>query len=135
MGLWRIFLLPGLLLRRFVSHCFRQVHVLAVTTFALGVPETGFIRLFLPHKKRWLYMKVLASPFLVKFTLLLEAVDPHCLLVLTLDCNVKKIVEQDLRTKQIVNFTSFFLHHGLSAVNGQCFEVECTRKKNSLNCS
>ena len=55
-------------------------------------------------------MEVLASPFLFEATLLLEAAlfleaaDPGCLLVLALGCNVKKMVEQDLRTKRIVNF-------------------------------
>ena len=59
---------------------------------------------------------------------LLEAADPGCLLVLALNCNVKKMVEQDLRTKRIVNFTSFF-HRGWSAVNGQRVEVKCSRKQ------
>ena len=76
-------------------------------------------------------MKVLALPFLFELTLLLEAADPGCLLVLALDCNVKKMVEQELRTKRIVNFTSFFFLLSLrwSAVNGQRFDVEYTRKQ------
>ena len=59
----------------------------------------------------------------------MEAADPGCLLVLALNCNVKKMVEQDLCMKRIVNFTSFFFHRGWSAVNGQRVEVKCSRKQ------
>ena len=103
------------------------MHVLAVAASALGVPETRLIRLLIPHEKRWFHMEILA--FLLEATLLLEAADPGCLLVLAPNCNVKKMVEQDLCMKRIVNFTSFFFHRGWSAVNGQRVEVKCSRKQ------
>ena len=70
-------------------------------------------------------MDVLASTFLVEVTVLLKPADSLRFLVLMFDCNVKKIVEQDLRTKHIVNFTCFFFLCGWSTVvNSHCLYVE-----------
>ena len=86
----------------------------------LGCLKQGLYGCFFPTEKRWLHMEILALSFLFEATLLLEAADPGCLLVLALDCNVKKMVEQDLRTKLNRElYTSFFFHRGWSAVNGQ----------------
>ena len=53
-------------------------------------------------------MDVLASTFFVKVTVFLKPADPLRFRVFALDCNVKKNVKQDLHTKRIVNFASFF---------------------------
>ena len=54
-----------------------HIHMYFVcTSFVLQVPETGLVGLFLPHKKRWIYMDVLASAFFVNFTVFLKLADP-----------------------------------------------------------
>ena len=53
-------------------------------------------------------MVVLASAFFVEVVHFLKPADPLHFRILVLDCNVEKIVKQDLCTKRIINFTSFF---------------------------
>ena len=90
---------------------------------AFRMPKARFVRLILPYEKGGVHMQESAFPILFVLARVLVPADPFRSGILTLlNCsNEKKMVEDGLLTKGIVNFTSFFLLRGLSIViNGHC---------------
>ena len=93
-----------------------DVFTLLISTFRM--PKASVVRLLLPYEKGGVHVQEYAFPFLFVWACVLVPADPFRSGMLTLlNCsNEKKMVEDGLLTKGIVNFTYFFLLRGLSIV-------------------
>ena len=65
-----------------------------------------------------------ACTLLLEFAADLKPADSFCFWVVMLNCSIVKMMVQDLCTKRIVNFTSFFCLGWSAVVDGQHFEVK-----------
>ena len=92
--------------------------VFTLLIFAFRMLKARFVQLLLPYEKGGVHVQESAFPILFVSAHVLVPADPFRSGVLTLlNCsNEKKMVEDGLLTKGIVNFTSFFLLRGLSIV-------------------
>ena len=101
------------------------MYELTVHDFTFRVSKAGFIWFFLPHEKGGVHVSVPACTLFVVPAVLLKTADPFYFRVVTLSCsNVKKMVQKDLRTKRIVNFTSSLCLGWSAVIDSQRFNVE-----------